>query len=194
MPSAVVSPIFAGCVAAVYVGTGAGHFDPGRGAMVFVVGGNPEPPLDREDLRAYREAVEARAGWRLSGPARRKRRQGLGKTAVAARIRSTPKAARFFEMHVGDDLMQFGASPSNVLNGHAPPQLVRQLLEARLQSELSGRSARAFTENEVVRDWNLLSEDDGGWQRLALAADLPSAPKSSRDIQPTLEYAFLNSS
>ena len=58
VPSAVVSPIFAGCVAAVYVGTGTGHFEPARGAMVFVVGGNPEPPLDREDLRAYREQLK----------------------------------------------------------------------------------------------------------------------------------------
>src|SRR5207342_2122902 len=58
VPSAVVSPIFAGCVAAVYVATGAGHFEPARGAMVFVVGGDPEPPLDREDLRAYREELK----------------------------------------------------------------------------------------------------------------------------------------
>ena len=58
VPSAVVSPIFAGCVAAVYVGTGTGHFEPGRGAMVFIVGSNPEPPLDREDLRAYREELK----------------------------------------------------------------------------------------------------------------------------------------
>src|SRR5579864_2054571 len=44
VPSVVVSPIFAGCVAAVYVGTGAGHFEPGRNAMVFVVGSEPERP------------------------------------------------------------------------------------------------------------------------------------------------------
>src|ERR1700688_1046152 len=53
VPSAVVRPIFAGCVAAVYVGTGAGHFEPSRNAMVFVVGNDPERPLDREDRRAY---------------------------------------------------------------------------------------------------------------------------------------------
>ena len=53
VPSAVFSPIFAGCVAAVYVGTGAGHFEPARNAMVFVVGSDPERPLDREDRRAY---------------------------------------------------------------------------------------------------------------------------------------------
>ena len=43
VPSAVVSPIFAGCVGAVYVSTGASRFEPARNAMVFVVGGNPSP-------------------------------------------------------------------------------------------------------------------------------------------------------
>src|SRR5437899_5048189 len=33
VPSAVFSPVFAGCVAAVYVTTGAGHFEPARNAM-----------------------------------------------------------------------------------------------------------------------------------------------------------------
>lgn len=32
VPSLVVSPVFAGCVAAAYVGTGAGHFEPARNA------------------------------------------------------------------------------------------------------------------------------------------------------------------
>jgi hypothetical protein len=58
VPSVVVSPIFAGCVAAVYVGTGAGHFEPGRNAMVFVVGGDPERTLGREDRRAYQHQLK----------------------------------------------------------------------------------------------------------------------------------------
>lgn len=61
VPSAVVSPIFAGCVAAVYVGTGAARFDPARDAMVFVVGGSPEPPISREDQRAYK--LELKQVW-----------------------------------------------------------------------------------------------------------------------------------
>src|SRR5215471_1837297 len=54
VPSAVVSPIFAGCVAAVYVGTGASRFEPARNARVFVVGSDSEPPMGREDERAYK--------------------------------------------------------------------------------------------------------------------------------------------
>ena len=58
VPSVVVSPIFAGCVAAVYVGTGAGRFEPGRNAMIFVAGGDPERPLGAEDRRAYQQQLK----------------------------------------------------------------------------------------------------------------------------------------
>src|SRR5260370_25198145 len=53
VPSVAVSPIFAGCVAAVYVGTGAGHLEPARNAMRFAVGSDPQRPFDPEDPRAY---------------------------------------------------------------------------------------------------------------------------------------------
>src|SRR5579863_6148500 len=53
VPSAVVSPIFAGCVVAVYVGTGAGRFDPARQAEVFNAERELEPPLGQEDRRSY---------------------------------------------------------------------------------------------------------------------------------------------
>jgi len=54
----VASPIFAGCVAAVYVTTGTGHFEPGRKARVFVVGSDPQLPLGREDRRAYQQQLK----------------------------------------------------------------------------------------------------------------------------------------
>ncbi len=184
VPSAVVSPIFAGCVAAVYVGTGAGHFDPGRGAMVFVVGGNPEPPLDREDLRAYREqlkhvlvgaypdqpGVNVDKAW--------EKLQSKSRTTVDA------QGHPVLQMHVGDDLIQVGVSAENVLNGHAPAQLVRQLLEARLQSELSGRSARAITENEVERDWKLLQKTMVDGTDSAVASRFTQHSEMPRGNQP----------
>ena len=82
VPSAVVSPIFAGCVAAVYVGTGAGHFEPARNAMVFVVGNDPERPLDREDRRAYQLRTEAFPRRRVSRKAGTECRQSMGETAI----------------------------------------------------------------------------------------------------------------
>src|SRR6202035_2397004 len=57
VPSAVASPIFAGCVAAVYVGTGAGRFDPARQALVFNAGRDLEPSLGAEDRRSYQSEL-----------------------------------------------------------------------------------------------------------------------------------------
>jgi hypothetical protein len=157
VPSVVVSPIFAGCVAAVYVGTGAGHFEPGRNAMVFVVGGDPEQTLGREDRRAYQHqlkhfladtypdkpGVKADKAWA--------RLQSKAKTGVDDQGRPV------LEMLVGKRRVQIGVAADNVLNGNAPPELVRQLLEARLQAELR-RSPQALSETEIARDWDLLQK------------------------------------
>jgi len=173
VPSAIASPIFAGCVAAVYVVTGAGRFDPDRNARVFVLGSDPEAPLDREDLRAYRlELKHLLAGAYPEKNGRNpdktwEKLQSKAKKAVDAEGRPV------LEMQMGDKLVQIGISADNVLNGNAPPQLIRQLLEARLQSELGhGRSPQhGITETEVARDWKLL-------QLIMPAGDSPLASRS----------------
>jgi hypothetical protein len=48
------------------------------------------------------------------------------------------------------------------LRSEAPPQLVRQLLEARLQAELSRRASHGISETEVARDWELLQRTISG--------------------------------
>src|SRR6202021_3542234 len=57
VPSAVASPIFAGCVFAVFVGTGARHFDPGHDALVFAADGERALPMDREDRQARQKEL-----------------------------------------------------------------------------------------------------------------------------------------
>jgi hypothetical protein len=157
VPSVVVSPIFAGCVAAVYVGTGAGHFEPARDAMVFVVGGTPERPLGREDRRAYQlQLKHFLAGAYPEKPGRKvdkvwARLQSKAKTGVDDQGRPVLK------LQVGESRVQIGAAADNVLSSKAPPEMARQLLEARLQAELR-RSSRGLSETEVARDWELLQE------------------------------------
>jgi hypothetical protein len=177
VPSAVVSPIFAGCVAAVYVGTGAGHFEPARNAMVFVVGNDPERPLDREDRRAYQlqlkhflaGAYPAKAGKNADKVWQRL--QSKAKTGVDEQGRPV------LQVQVGDSVVQVGVAADNVLNGNAPPQLVRQLLEARLQSELRRRSSQGISETEVDRDWKLL-------QKSVAASPLPAHSENVRGNHP----------
>jgi hypothetical protein len=158
VPSVIVSPIFAGCVAAVYVGSGAGHFEPDRNAMVFVVGSSREAPADHEDLRAYRHQLK----HLLAGAYPDKSGRSVDK--VWARIQSQATTTidaqghPVLQMRVGERDVEIGVSADNILNGNAPPQLVRQLLEARLQSELTHRTPHGISENEVARDWDLLQK------------------------------------
>lgn len=177
VPSAVVSPIFAGCVAAVYVGTGAGHFEPARNARVFVVGNDPERPLDREDRRAYQlQLKHFLAGAYPEKPGQNadkvwERLQSKAQTGVDEQGRPV------LQVQVGDSVVQVGVAADNVLNGNAPPQLVRQLLEARLQSELRRRSSQGISESEVDRDWKLL-------QKSVAASPLPAHSENVRGNHP----------
>ena len=160
VPSVVVSPIFAGCVFAVYVGTGASHFEPARNAMVFVVGNEPQPPLDREDLRAYRHELKHLLAETYSRKPEHSADKNWEQLQAKAKATVDADGRPVLEMQVGENVVQIGASAENVLSGNAPPQLVRQLLEARLASELR-KTHRGITEIEVARDWKLLQQSLG---------------------------------
>jgi hypothetical protein len=169
VPSVVVSPIFAGCVAAVYVGTGAGHFEPARGAMVFVVGQDPEPPVDREDLRAYRLQLQHLLAGAYPDQPKPNAHKSWAKLQSQAKVSIDPNGRPVLQLQMGENHVQMGVSAGNLLAGDAPPQLVRQLLEARLQAELSHRSPHGVSETEVQRDWDLLQKSMAqGGQPLAV--------------------------
>ena len=159
VPSAVASPIFAGCVAAVYVGTGASRFEPSRNATVFVVGSRPQKPLGREDLRAYQLELK----HLLAGTYPDKRPgQHVARAWEKLQAKAIPgvdeQGRPVLEMSVDGELVQVGVTPENILSSNAPPQLVRELLEARLASELHNRSPHGITEPAVARDWKLLEQ------------------------------------
>jgi hypothetical protein len=158
VPSVVFSPIFAGCVAAVYVGSGASRFKPATNADVLVAGHDLERPLDREDRRAYQHQLK----HFLADAHPEMRDQNIQK--MWSKLQSSAKAgvdeqgSPVLELQIGTSLVQVGVAARNVLNGNAPPQLARQLLEARLQAELRRGSAREVSETEVARDWSLLQK------------------------------------
>jgi hypothetical protein len=156
VPSVVVSPIFAGCVAGVYVITGAGHFEPARNAAVFVAGREPEPQVQREDLKAYQEQFKHYLA--LEHPELSMQHMDKAWARLQSKARPTLDAhgRPVLQMEAGDSSVRVGAAPGNVMDGNAPPELVRQLLEARLGSELQHPSTHSISESEVERDWSLL--------------------------------------
>jgi hypothetical protein len=158
VPSAVVSPIFAGCVAAVYVGTGAGRFEPARNAMVFVVGSGPERPLGREDRRAYQEQLKHYLAEAYPETSGKRVDRTWEKLQSQARAEVDERGRPVLQMQVDGSPVLVGATAENISANGAPPRLVRQLLEARLQSELRRGSQHGITESEIARDWKLLQQ------------------------------------
>ncbi len=158
VPSAVASPIFAGCVFVVYEGTGAGRFDPGRDALVFnPAGGAPAQPMGREDRIAYQHQLKNF----LAGSYPVTAGQNVDKTWTKLLAKARPdfdeEGRLILQMQVNGRIVRVGASSENVLSG-STPELARQLIEARLQSELRGKSPQAVSESEIARDWRLLQQ------------------------------------
>lgn len=162
VPSAVASPIFAGCVAAVYVGTGAGRFDPARQAMVFNAGRDLEPPLGREDRRSYQSELNhlelnvADRGLKSAHAEEWKRL--LRKAAPDLDAQGRP----VMRVHVGEEVVSVGVAGSNIFGADAPDQFTAQLLEARLRAELRRGNPPKASESDVTRDWNLLQKAVNG--------------------------------
>lgn len=158
VPTVVLSPVLAGSVAAVYVGTGTGRFDPGRGAKVFVVGGGLESPLDREDLRAYRLQLKHLLAREDGEQSHSKVERTWGKLQAKSKASLDQNGEPVLHLTIDQLPAKVGLSAQNVLQSDAPPEVVRQLLEARLQAELSHRAANGISEAEIERDWALLQK------------------------------------
>ena len=156
VPSAVVSPIFAGCVFAVYVGTGAGHFEPARDALVFDPANNPERPIGREDRRAYQHELQHLLADGAS-PSAQNVDRAWSRLQSRAKTKFDDQGRPILQMQLDGRIVRVGESPENVLSEGAPQQITRQMLAARLQLELR-KSAPAISEEEVERDWKLLQQ------------------------------------
>lgn len=156
VPSAVVSPLFAGCVAAVYIGGGSGRFDPGHDALILTSDGRLEPPLKREDRRAYSLQLDhllAAQGITASG---RNFEKSWGHLQAKSNTEIDENGRPVLQMHVGQETVNLGIAADNLFGNSASPQLVQQLLEARLHDELHHTRGAWLSESEIARDWNLL--------------------------------------
>lgn len=161
VPSAVVSPIFAGCVAAVYVGTGTGHFDPARQALVFNAQRDLEPPLGAEDRRSYQTELK----HLVADPASELNRARVEKWGRLLRNAVPDLDAQghpIFRIQVGEETVSVGVSGSNIFASDASGPYAQQLLEARLHAELRRGSPPKASESDVTHDWNMLQKAING--------------------------------
>jgi hypothetical protein len=166
VPSAVASPIFAGCVVAVYVGTGAGSFNPSEQALVFNAGRALEPPLGAEDRLSYQSElnhlmenhVVADPTAESAGARLEKWRRLLHDAAPEFDAQGRPVML----IPVGEQVVSVGISESNILGSDAPQPVMQKLLEARLHAELRKGSPPKASESDITRDWNLLQKAMNG--------------------------------
>lgn len=167
VPSGVASPIFVGCVAAVYFGSGGGRFDPRSDAMILMPGSEPELPLSREERRAYRKALKLLLT--NAGPESPERSSANGfesweRVQSMAEYGFDQHGRPVLQTNIGPQSVTVGDSEKNVLTIDSPPQFIRALLTARLQSELQRSSSGKVSDLQVARDLQLLrramEEDD----------------------------------
>ena len=184
VPSAVASPIFAGCVAAVYVSTGAGHFDPARQALVFNAQRDLEPPLGAEDRRSYQSELNHLAADLASET------KGSHPEKWAHLFRNTApdfdaKGRPILRVQRGEEVVSVGVAGSNIFESDGN-RLTQELLEARLHAELRRGSMPKVSESDVARDWELLqkSRDSSYTEASVRAAGTLQTGGSSRPERP----------
>jgi hypothetical protein len=158
VPSAVVSPIFAGCVAGVYFTSGAGRFEPARDANVFVAGSIPESPAGREDIRAYQTQLKHYLAGAYPETSAHHVEKAWAKLQANAVPTLDSQGRPVLEVQIGEKSVRMGVSASNIMDGNSPPELVRQLLEARLESEFRRPAPHSISGSEVERDWTMLTQ------------------------------------
>jgi hypothetical protein len=156
VPSIVVSPIFAGCVFAVYEGIGAGRFHPARSALVLESDGTLEQPIDHEDLSAFQQQLKNLLASEYPVSSGQNVEKNWARLQAKAKIEFDAQGRPELELQQDDQLVRIGLSEENVLTDSAPSPLVRELLEARLQTELRPKAAHEISEDDVTRDWDLL--------------------------------------
>jgi len=184
VPTAVVNPILAGCVVAIYVGTGAGRFNPSQHAMVYSAGRVLEPPIGAEDRRAYLSElnhldlnhVDLSHSEANHPDANRSDvnhsdlNQGDGSAQTVVRVEKWKRVLHnsapdldaegrpVLRIRVGEEMENVGVAGSNIFATDAPEQFTAQLLEARLHAELRRGNPPKVSERDIARDWDLLQK------------------------------------
>jgi hypothetical protein len=185
VPSVVVSPIFAGCVAAVYVETEeTSRFHPAREALVFAPGRELEAPLQGEDRRSYEIELK-----HLGASSNDAVEAAYGKAFERMIAAATPgfdfNGSPVLRMQVGPELLNLGVAQSNILGNTSSGQLAQLLMRARLKEELRRGNPPKASASDVERDWTLL-------RKAMNMSDQEWASRSARVGQPAPQDAVRN--
>lgn len=157
VPTVAVNPILAGCVLAIYEGTGAGRFDPARKALVFNPERGLESPMVAEDRRSYQSQLNHLAADPASesGGARVEKFSRVLRNGVPG---FDDQGRPTLTVQVGEEVRTAGIAASNLFADGDAGQFTQQLLEARLHAELKRGSSPKVSQADIAHDWDLLQE------------------------------------
>ncbi len=156
VPSVVVSPIFAGCVVAVYVGTGAGHFDPAQHALVYNATRGLEPRVGDEDRRSYQIELDRMLAADLANFGAPKVEKALHRTMNDGTPGFDSLGRPVLRTDAMDEPETLGVTEGNLSPIASSPRFEQQLLEARLHEELRKGNPPKISEADLEHDWKLL--------------------------------------
>jgi hypothetical protein len=158
VPSAVASPIFAGCVAAVYVGTEAKHFDPSKNALVYSPKRDLEAPIGAEDRRSYALELNHQVAAEELNASPTRVEKTLAHLMNSAAPGFDADGLPVLRVQIGDESINLGVAQGNILAVESSRRFAQQLLEARLMEELRHGNPPKVSENDVELDWKLLKK------------------------------------
>jgi hypothetical protein len=188
VPSALVSPIFAGCVAAVYVGTEeTGRFHPAAGALVFNPQRDLEAPMSAEDRRSYQielKHIESAEGGENSGDSTLR---DFAKKLASATPAFDGNGHPMLRIRLDDEVVSVGVVPTNIMNAGSSRMMAQKILEVRLQEELHRGNPPRISARDVEQDWALLEQlRNHSADQLAIRFNraLPSASPSEKGNRP----------
>ena len=181
VPSAVASPIFGGCVLAVYEGTGAGRFDPAKQELVYNARRGLEPRIDEEDRRSYQIELNHLMEGEISKIGQNRVEKTLSRTLNSSTPGFDADGRPMLRLTTGDETEDFGIAAANVFGAEYSGRFVQELLEARLYEELRKGNPAKVSETDVERDWKLLQRTlNAGNDQVAsgISRTLPAASQT----------------
>jgi hypothetical protein len=158
VPSAVASPIFAGCVVAVYEGTGTGRFKPAQQALVYNPQRELELPIGEEDRRSFQIELNHLVAAEATETGTTRVQKTLGREMGSAEPGFDSKGRPVLRVDAGDRVVSVGIAVGNIFAKDSLGQFAQQILEARLQAELRRGNPPRVSESDVEHDWNLLQK------------------------------------
>jgi hypothetical protein len=176
VPSAVASPIFAGCVVAVYEGTGTGRFKPAQQALVYNPQRELEPPIGAEDRRSFEIELNHLVAAEATETGTTRIQRTLGRAMANSEPGFDSQGRIVIRVDTGDRIVSVSIAAGNIFAKDSSGQFAQQILEARLQAELRRGNPPRVSESDVEHDWNLL-------QKAMKTADNEVAIGSGRALQ-----------